>query len=172
MKYLSASLTRTGMASMDKDAKSCYNRIIYNLAMMVSKYFGISERACFTHAKTLKNMLFCLQTALGDSTQFYNDMEATPVHRLGQGSCASQCLWLLISSILMDCLNDLGKVMTMADVKSLETIRRWIEVFVNDISLFANTAPFTDSLPDLKKTLASNMQLWSQLLEATSGKLE
>jgi hypothetical protein len=34
MKYLYATLTRTGLATMDNDAKSCYDRIICNLAMI------------------------------------------------------------------------------------------------------------------------------------------
>jgi hypothetical protein len=172
MKYLYAHLTRTGMATMDNDAKSCYDRIICNLAMMVSKYFGMSARACSTHATTLKNMRFRLRTALGDSGRFYNHTEATPVHGSGQGSCASPCLWLLISSILMDCLAELGTGMTMADVTTLQTIQQWIEGFVDDTSLFANTIPFKDNLPDLKTNLAHDMQLWASLLEATGGKLE
>jgi hypothetical protein len=172
MKYLYARLTRTGMATMDNDAKSCYDRIICNLAMMVSKYFGMTGRACKTHAATLQHMRFRLRTALGDSERFYHHTEATPIHGSGQGSCASPCLWLLISSILMDCLVDIGNGMTMADVKTLETIQQWIEGFVDDTSLFANTVPFTDSLPDLKTNLATDMQLWASLLEATGGKLE
>jgi hypothetical protein len=72
----------------------------------------------------------------------------------------------------MDCLKELGTGMTMADVTTLETIQQWIEGFVDDTSLFANTVPFTDNLPDLKVNLASDMQLWASLLEATGGKLE
>jgi hypothetical protein len=79
MKYLYAKLTRTGMATMDNDAKSCYDRIICNLVMLVSKNFGMSSSACNTHATTLKNMRFRLRTALGDSEQVYNQTEATPV---------------------------------------------------------------------------------------------
>jgi hypothetical protein len=172
MKYLYVNLTRTGMATMDNDAKSCYDRIICNLEMMVRKYFGMTARACSTHDTTFKNMRLGLRTALGDSERFYNHTDATPVHGSGQGICASLCLWLLISSILMDCLKELGTGMTMADVTTLETIQQWIEGFVDDTSLFANTVPFEDNLPDLKVNLASDMQLWASLLEATGGKLE
>jgi hypothetical protein len=35
MKYLYCRETRTGMATMDNDAKSCYDQIICNLAMIV-----------------------------------------------------------------------------------------------------------------------------------------
>jgi hypothetical protein len=72
----------------------------------------------------------------------------------------------------MDCLGELGTGMTMADVKTLENIQQWIEGFVDDKSLFANTMPFHDYVPDLKMSLAADMQLWASLLETTGGKLE
>jgi hypothetical protein len=59
-------------------------------------------------------MHFRLWTALRDSKRFYKHTNATPIHGTGQGSCPS--IWLLISSILMDCLAELGDGMTMQDV--------------------------------------------------------
>jgi hypothetical protein len=67
MKYLYPILTRTGLARMDNDAKICYDRIICNLAMLVSQHFGVSKESASMQAETLKNMLFCIRTALGDS---------------------------------------------------------------------------------------------------------
>jgi hypothetical protein len=45
MKCLYGILTRTGIATMDNDAKSCYDRIICNLAMIISQYFGVNKNA-------------------------------------------------------------------------------------------------------------------------------
>jgi hypothetical protein len=52
MKYLYSCLTRTELATMDNDAKSCYDRIICNLAMIISQYFGMSQNASSTQAQT------------------------------------------------------------------------------------------------------------------------
>jgi hypothetical protein len=38
MKYLYSRLTTTHLATMDNDAKSCYDRIVCNLAMIISQY--------------------------------------------------------------------------------------------------------------------------------------
>jgi hypothetical protein len=103
MKYFFSSITHTGLVAMDNDAKSCYDRIICNLAMIISQYFGIKSTAARTQAITLKKMHFRLCTALGDSINHYSHSDDTPVHGTGQGSCASPSLWLIISSILMDC---------------------------------------------------------------------
>ena len=58
MKYLYSNITRTGLATMDNDAKSCFDRIICNLAMMISRYFGMTKRACKMHGMTLKKMRY------------------------------------------------------------------------------------------------------------------
>jgi hypothetical protein len=108
MKYLYCHETRTGMATMDNDAKSCYDRIICNLAMIISQYYGLSKSTTEAQAKTLQKMRYRSRTALGDSENYYKHMEETPIHRTGQGSCASPSIWILISSILTDCLSELG----------------------------------------------------------------
>ena len=109
MKYLYSRLSRTALATMeDNDAKSCYDRIICNLAMIISQYFGMSNRACKMQSTTLEKMQFRLRTAIGDSINKYSHSATTPIHGTGQGSCASPAIWLTISSILMDCLSELA----------------------------------------------------------------
>jgi rhamnose utilization protein RhaD (predicted bifunctional aldolase and dehydrogenase) len=103
MKYFFSNITNTGLATMDNDAKSCYDRIICNLAMIISQHFGVKSKTARTQATTLKKMQFHRRKALSDLEKYYSHSEETLVHGTGQGSCASPSLWLLISSILMDC---------------------------------------------------------------------
>ena len=70
-KYLFSRLTKTNIATMDNDAKSCYDRILCNLAMLISQYFGISNSLASVQAKTLRNMKFRLRTAIGNSINTY-----------------------------------------------------------------------------------------------------
>jgi hypothetical protein len=105
------------VATMDNDAKSCYDRIICNLAMVISQYYGVSHNMASLQAKTMKNMKFRLHTALGDSIRTYQHLKTTPIHGTGQGTCASPAIWLLIRSILMDCLSELGGGIMMRDVQ-------------------------------------------------------
>jgi hypothetical protein len=175
MKYLFSILTKTGVATMDNDAKSCYDRIIVNLAMIISQYYGLSSQTTALQAKTLKRMKFRLRTALGDSKQSYSHSQETPIHGTGQGSCASPALWLLISSILMDCISDLGGGMTMNDVVSSNIIQQWIDGFVDDTSLFVNLKGDVDKKNDINALhlqLRHDMVLWQELLEASGGMLE
>jgi ribonuclease HI len=174
MKYLYSRLTKTHLATMDNDAKSCYDRIICNLAMIISQYYGISHNMALLQATTLKKMKFRLRTALGDSKRTYQHTSVTPIHGTGQGSCASPAIWLLISSILMDCLSELGGGMTMLDVHNNNALQQWIDGFVDDTSLFTNISQFTDNpeLIQITNQLTGDMIIWKDLLEASGGKLE
>jgi hypothetical protein len=157
---------------MDNDAKSCYDRIIVNLAMLVSKYFGMSNISCKTQAKILKRMQYRLQTALGDSKHSYAHSETKKLHGTGQGSCASPCLWLKISSILMECLETEGFGMTMEDIEQVKLIHQWIKGFIDDTSLFTNMTDDTGDLEKLRTQLQKDTQCWSDLLHASGGQLE
>jgi hypothetical protein len=139
MKYLFARLTRTPLGTIDNDAKSCYDRIICNLAMMVSRYYGVPLNYCEMQGNTLKNSIFNIRTGLGDATQTYQHSRDTPIHGTGQGSCASPAIWLLISSFLMDLLEKKANGMRMYDIgNEEEDLIQYIEGFVDDTSLFTN----------------------------------
>jgi hypothetical protein len=135
---LYATLTRTGLASMDNDAKSCYDRIICNLAMMISQHDGASNEAASMQAETIQKMLFRIRTAIGDSKHHYSRSTDTPIHGTGQGSCASPAIWLLVCSLLTDCLYLLGNSLTIKDVLGKRTLLQLIDGFVDDTSLFTN----------------------------------
>jgi hypothetical protein len=175
MKYLCSCLTRTGLATMDNDAKSCYDRIICNLAMLVSQYFGMTPNATATQANTLQEMKFRLRTAIGDSKQFFKHSTSTPFHGTGQGSCASPALWLIISSILIDCLAQLGNGLTMKKIIGNLTLQQWIDGFVDDTSLFTNLLDLLGEPNDVRlltTKLCQDLMFWKELLEASGGKLE
>jgi hypothetical protein len=172
MKYLYARLSRTNLATMDNDAKSCYDRIICNLAMLISRFFGMPLHACRLQAKTLHRMIFRLRTALGDSSSSYQHSWNTPVHGSGQGSCASPCLWLLISSILMECLSEHGHGMKLMNVHNQDTVHQFIDGFVDDTSIFTNTDTTQQDLSPLLRNLKGDTTFWSKLLASSGGLLE
>jgi Reverse transcriptase (RNA-dependent DNA polymerase) len=140
MKYLYATLTRSNMGTIDNDAKSCFDRILCNVAMVISGYYGVPLRFRSMQAENLQNAIFRLQTGLGDSTVTYQHSTTTPIHGTGQGSCASPAIWLMISSFFMEILADRANGMTMHNILGQEHITQWIEGFVDDTSIFTNTS--------------------------------
>ena len=171
MKYCYSRLTRTNLGTIDNDAKSCFDRILCNLAMLVSRYFGITNNYCKTQATTLQNSIFKLRTALGDSKKSYQHSDNTPIHGTGQGSCASPAIWLMISSILMNILQKHSFGMTMNDVQKFKKeIKQIIEGFVDDTSIFTNGEE--DNILAIIKKLQSDGKWWGGLLHSSGGKLE
>jgi hypothetical protein len=120
-------------------------------------------------------MKFRLRTAIGESKRYYQHSATTPVHGTGQGSCASPALWLIISSILMDCLAQLGQGMTMQEILGDRTLQQWIDGFVDDTSLFTNLLGLIGDPNDVRlltEKLRQDMLFWKELLEASGEKLE
>jgi retron-type reverse transcriptase len=105
MKYLYAHLTRTMLGTIDNDAKSCFDRIVCNLAMSISEYYGVPRNFTQMQSTTLKLSKFHIRTALGDSVESYSHSDETPIHGTGQGSCSSPALWLMISRFLVEIFN-------------------------------------------------------------------
>jgi hypothetical protein len=139
MKYTYSKLTRTPLITVDNDAKSCFDWILCNVAMMVSQYFGITNTLCNLQSTNLKNSTFQIRTAAGDSAETYQHSKTTPVHGTGQGSCASPAIWLLISSFIMDLLEQNANGMELHDIDSrVKIIQKWIDGFVDDNSIFTN----------------------------------
>lgn len=170
-KYLNSQLTRRPMATMDNDAKSCYDRIVASLALLISNHFGVPDEICHTVGETLRTMQFKLQTALGNSDQFYSHTEELPIHGVGQGGTASPALWLLVSSILFDCYEQKAAGMKLSDPTHKLELQQWIEAIVDDTSIFTNV-DCNATIDTLVRTLEADAQYWENLLSVSGGCLE
>jgi Reverse transcriptase (RNA-dependent DNA polymerase) len=172
MLYQYARLTRQPLATIDNDTKSCYDRIICSVAMLISQHYGDPINYCKMQAETLMTTRFHIRTALGESDTTYSHTEQQPIYGTGQGSCASPAIWLIISSFIMDHLEKHGNGMKIEDIeKTTEDTMNWIVGFVDDTSLFTNIKE-DDSIQQLITNLQDDGNIWSELLNSTGGKLE
>jgi hypothetical protein len=57
--------TRKAIVQTDYDAMSCYDRIIPNLAMLVSRKFGVSSETTHSNASTLEKAKYHIRTDMG-----------------------------------------------------------------------------------------------------------
>jgi hypothetical protein len=88
----------------------------------------------------LEKSKFKLRTALGESQETYEHTEDTPINGMGQGTCASPAIWLMLSSFLMDIFESKANGMIMYDIlRKNKVIRQFIEAFVDDASSFTTT---------------------------------
>jgi hypothetical protein len=120
-------------------------------------------------------MQFHVKTALGISEKHYEDSKETPMHGSGQGSGSSAPIWMFISSIIMDCFEDVAQGMAMSDITKDKHIRQCIDGYVDDTSIFTSLNETTGQIPppkEVAKQLQEDAQIWTELLAATGGNLE
>lgn len=141
-------VTRTSLACMDLDAKTCYDRIIATFGMLCSRYFGMPSKACKLHGITIAEMQHHVKTAMGTSTAFFQSTPEKFLYGSGQGSSGSPPLWMTISIILFRALE--ARVRTKSTFlcpRSVISTSIVTQAFVDDISNFIN-----DLLCDVKWT--------------------
>jgi hypothetical protein len=174
MKYLYAQLRKHNIATMDNDAKACYDRIIMSLATIISGHFGVPRNTRRLQANAIRAMQFHIKTALGMSKGSYTDTNITPLHGSGQGSRSASSLWLFISSTIMSIYQKLASGMLMTNTDITKQIKNWIDGYVDNTLIFSSIEE-TEGIPratTIAKQLQEDAKIWERQLTATGGKLE
>jgi len=71
MTYSLWRLTQTNGMSFDNDAKACYDRIVINLALLISQLLGMPLAVCEWYAQVLKMAQYHIQLPTITSNQYY-----------------------------------------------------------------------------------------------------
>ena len=94
--------SRKSLIQINYDATSCYDRIIPNLASLVSQRFGVPQPTVRANVGTLEAARYKLRTELGVSEEYYTHSTEFPIYGTGQGSGNSPMIWCFLSSVLFD----------------------------------------------------------------------
>jgi hypothetical protein len=95
-----STVTRKTLVLTNYDATSCYDRIVPNLAMIVSRKFGVPESVTRSNATTLEKAEYRVRTDLGLAPSGYMHSPDHPIYGTGQGSANSPAIWLFLSAVL------------------------------------------------------------------------
>ena len=167
--------SRKMLIQTNYDATACYDRIIPNLAMMVSKKFGVPHQATLSNATTLQKADYRIRTDLGIAATGYTHSEEWPIYGTGQGSGNSPMIWCFLSSILFDCYEKKSSNAQYCRPDRTEPLSVGMIGFVDDSN--GQTNCFMDdetdaTFPTAVHQLRSNAQIWANLLGASGGALE
>ena len=155
------------MAIFDNDAKSCYDRIIAGLALLICMSWGMPADACAVHGLAIAMMRHYIKTATGISADFFTSDDLMRLFGSGQGSGGSPPLWLVVSVILLRCLENLCHYrLTFCNVTQTETVSSTSAAFVDDTTNGLNDAlePCPVSATVLAERLEIQAQTWERLL--------
>jgi exonuclease III len=167
--------SRKMLIQTNYDATACYDRIIPNLAMMVSKKFGVPHQITLSNAKTLQQAEYRIRTDFGMAATGYKHSEDRPIYGTGQGSGNSPMIWCFLSSILFDCYESLSSSAQYCRPDRTEPLSVGMIGFVDDSNGQTNCFMEDETeatLPTIVHQLRSNAQIWANLLGASGGALE
>jgi hypothetical protein len=161
---------------MNYDATACYDRIIPNLAMLVSQKFGVHPLVTMMNAKILQAAKYKVRTEMGISESSYGHSSDNPVYGTGQGAGnSSNILWGSKSSVLYDAYDTVTIPATYMNPDKSNETNVSIIGFVDDNSGQANRLTEEQNLESLQWLVdrsKENASVWAGLLGATGGALE
>lgn len=164
------------LAQTNYDAMSCYDRIIQNLAMLVSRKLGVPMTATMSNARTLETADFRIRTELGVSdTGYTHSPPDFPIYGTGQGSGNSPQVYCFLSSVMFDCYEKMNHPATYCSPDRTQPLNIAMIGFVDDSNDQTNDfmQPETAStLPTTLFQLRHNAQAWADILGASGGALE
>ena len=169
-------MTKTDAASFDNDAKACYDRIVMLFGSLCSRHFGMPKPACEFLLTTMQQARYHIMTQQGMSDKSYGTTQEHQLHGPGQGSRCAPSLWVLISSLLMDCMTQKSDGMTIQDPAGNNRLSQIMTGFVDDTTHWINF--FQESIDDgltldkLVRATKQTAQWWENLLYTSGGKLE
>ena len=147
------------------DAKSCYDRIPPPLACLCLRRQGFPQNIIDSSFNSIKDMTHHIRTAYGISQVSYERDDDSYMHGILQGNGAGPCIWVMLSSPILDMLSDQGNGATL-NLPDGQMIKVVAFAFVDDIDLI-------QTLPKLNPILAlqHDFNIWEKGLRTVSGAL-
>ena len=121
-------------------------------------------------------MKYYIKIKDGISDQYYSTTKNRGVHGPGQGGRGSPSIWVELCSIILDCLAEKSKGMSLCDPTNTINLHQHATGFVDDISTY--TGNLQEEMNDkfnidkAVEDVTTTTQWWEQLLHSTGGKLE
>ena len=161
---------KTPGAILSNDAKSCYDRILHNIASMAMQRQGVHPSNIICMFTTIQNLTHTVRTAFGDSKKsFHQNIWAAPLHGVGQGNGAGPAIWAVVSSPILDLLRKEGIGAAFKMNLTGKVVKVLGYSFVDDTDLVVGGN--CDYHDDITSEMQRALDLWQTGIEATGGAL-
>ena len=156
-------------ALCSNDAKSCYDRIVHNVAILAMRRLGLSPETCHVMIGTLDQVRHHVRTAYGDSASTYQGIEI-PLQGIGQGNGAGPAIWLIVSVVIINMLKAEGFGFKTRTPISNDPFEFVCYTFVDDTDL-VHSPSSEATLESLCIEMQSVLDHWEGGLHASGGAL-
>jgi hypothetical protein len=160
-------LTLGEYAAMENDAKSCYDRMVPSLTMLISRSFGIRKEVCKTVGRTFERTRHHIATANGISRRSFGYSPDKPIFGSWQGATKSVINWVLMSSLIQQIHSDKVKGAEFESTDGKTRVTQTTVGFVDD-----NNNCVTGEKRHITQLLQESAQKWEKLLFSSGGMLE
>ena len=126
------------LITFDNDAKSRYDQMVMSFCLLRYQQLGLPMNACAAFGAFLERAIYHLRTDMGVSGENYPSTESQPLHGPGQGARNGPSFWTIVSSCIMDCLEETFDGTTFTDPTTMIKVKRIINGFVDDTTLWVN----------------------------------
>jgi hypothetical protein len=164
-------------------AKGCYDRIISGVALASLRRLGYSKESVKMLGLLWAQMEHHVCTGFGVSDKTYGSTTKKLLYGIGQGSCASPILWVLINQLLLAALGEKFTCIRLVAINGKEEHIRPGDSFLDDTTTGStNDDPELEPVPHdiselttAEETLIAKMeeiiQFFLDLLQVTGGNL-
>jgi Reverse transcriptase (RNA-dependent DNA polymerase) len=161
-------LTREQYGQINYDARACYDRILPNIASMVSMAHGVPEKMVNLHHTLLKSMSYEVRIEGALEKHTFNNEENNPIYGTGQGSGNSPIIWLFLSNVLLKMFSKEAHGATYNTNPHQEYTKIQVSAYVDDVNTHHNTLNQNEGL---ERSMQRDFQTWKEILEMSGGKL-
>jgi len=151
------------------DAKSCYDRIVHNIASLSLQRVGVPLEPIICMFTTIENLEHRIKTIYGTSELgFCGKLWVRPIQGVGQGNGAGPQIWALVSTPVLNMLRELGYCAFFRACLDGEELRFVGYSFVDDTDLIT-TMDLELTYADVATKMQSSIDAWEGGIRATGG---
>ena len=154
------------------DAKSCYDRIVHNVAVLAIRRLGMATAPVHCMFETLQRATHHVSTAFGVSAKSYGGpRREKALQGVGQGNGAGPAIWAVISTVIIATMATQGHGFNILSALSSVLVSFVCYAFVDDTDVI-HSAPSTATPGEqVIVEMQGVLDRWGGVLRATGGAL-
>ena len=155
------------------DAKGCYDRITHSMASLALQRVGLPLPPIISMFSTLQRMNHHIRTGYGISSTAYGNTlhQGKPTQGSGQGNGASPCIWVMLSTPLLNMMRKENFGAHFRTPLSNQKVSFVGCSFVDDTDLVYSAFDSEEELEDITPIMQNSIHTWEGGLRATGGAL-
>jgi hypothetical protein len=166
-------LTRLAHLKFSNNAEACYDRIIVNLATIISLCHGVPSEITTIQGDMLEHARYFIKTGLGVSDKSYSHSDEARINGTSQGSRGSPTVWGFNSSVYFHLQYKLSTGATNHSAIGKESLTIHMTGFVDDNNLQTNEDAYfhEPNTSGIISRMSHDGQVWHDTLWASGGAL-